>query len=455
MRRFLLCLHGLIVWLAAVAITLPAYALPLIRDAEIEHTLRLYGDPLFKAGGLKPSNVHIFIVNDNALNAFVAGGANLFIHTGLIMDCTTPDMLLGVIAHETGHIVGGHLAQGSEKLKDASMGSILTYVLGAAAAAASKKPEAAAAVITGGQNAMMRNFLAFTRTHEESADQFALSSLERQGISASGLLKVFDLLRRHEREHLGSPDPYLRTHPLTSVRIEHVRERVSQSKIPEGAYPRAFDLPHRRMLAKLYGFLQPPERTLQRYPLSNGSVEARLARAIAYYKMPDISRAIKEMDSLLAESPNDPFFHELKGQMLFENNFPKEALASYRRAVGLLPDSPLILADLGRVELAQNDPSLIASAVAHLEKSTRLDDSNAATWRFLAIAYGKAGSEGMSALALAQEAALQDDPDATLQQAERALPHLKLGTPAHQRALDIKAHALKVRQEKRDAESPF
>lgn len=427
-----------------------ALAVPLIRDAEIEHTLRLYADPIFKVDGLKPAAVHMFIVEDDSLNSYVAGGANIFIHTGLLIDCDTPDMVIGVLAHETGHIVGGHLAQGSEKIKDAQLGSILSFVLGAAAAAASHNSGAAAAVITGGQGIVGRNFLAFTRAHEEAADQSALGALDKLQISASGMLKVFELLRRHEREHMGSHDPYLLTHPLTAVRIEHVRDHAENSRIPEGQYPHNLDMPHQRMIAKLYGFLQPPEHTLAKYPLSNKSVPARMARAIAYYKMPETARAIMEMDGLIAQSPNDPFFHELKGQILFESNQPKEALASYQQATKLLPDSPLILADLAKVELAQNDASLLPSATAHLERSSALDDSNANTWHQLATAYGKAGNNAMASLALAEEGILEDDPKMALSQVEQALPNLKEGSPARQRAQDVKAQALDMRREQKE-----
>ena len=432
-----------------------SFASPLIRDAEIEHTLRLYADPIFKVDGLKPSAVHLFIVEEDSLNSYVAGGANMFIYTGLILDCPTPDMVIGVMAHEAGHIVGGHLAQGSEKLKNAQLGSIFSFVLGAAAAAASGRPEAAAAVITGGQNAVGRNFLAFTRSHEEAADQSALGALDKLHMSASGLLKMFEVLRRHEREHAGSPDPYLLTHPLTSIRIEHIRDHVNTSKIHEGQYPHELDLPHQRMIAKLYGFLEPPEHTLQKYPMSNKSIPARLARAIAFYKMPDLTRSMDEMNSLISESPKDPFFYELKGQILFENNHPKEALTSYETAVKLLPDSPLILADLAKIEIAQDDRSLVASAIAHLEKSVALDDSNASTWRQLAVAYGKAGNTGMSSLALAEEAVLEDDPNMALRQLEQAIPSLPANSPARQRAQDVKSRALDMQRDKKEAASRF
>lgn len=448
--RFTSWTAGLLVLLCVTVTPQNALAAPLIRDAEIEHTLRDFATPIFQANGLKPSAVNIYIVNSADLNAFVAGGANLFLNTGMILDCTTPDMILGVIAHETGHIAGGHLARGAEQLKGAQMGAIFTFVLGAAAAAASGKPEAAAAVISGGNTAVARNFLSYTRGNEEAADQSALGALDKLGVSAEGMVKVFEMLRRHEREHMGKPDPYMLTHPLTTLRIDHIRNHVMQSGIKPGAYPSRYDMPHKRMLAKLYGFLQPPEKTFVRYPKSDRSIPGRMARAIAYYKMPSLDQSIAEMDSLIAELPNDPFLHELKGQILFENNHPKEALASYRRAVELLPDAPLILTDLGRVELAQNDPSLLPSAINHLEKARHYDSTNPMTWRQLAIAYGKSNNQGMASLALAEESLLIDDPKRAILQAEQALSQLRPGSPSYQRAQDVKLYAADVEKNKKD-----
>lgn len=426
-----------------------AQAVPLIRDAEIEHTLRLYGDPVFKAAGLKPSAIKLFIVNDDAINAYVAGGANMFIHTGLILATDTPDMLIGVMAHETGHIAGGHLARGTEKLKDAQLGTVLGMIVGAAAAAASGQPGAAAAVISGSQNTLMRNFLAFTRAHEEAADQAALGYLDSLNISAEGMVKTFALLQRNERMHSGSPDPYMRTHPLSADRIEHVRNHVENSKIPEGQYPKSFDMLHRRMVAKLFGFLETPERTMQKYPVSDKSVPARMARAIAYYKMPDIDRSLAEMDSLINESKNDPFLYELKGQILFENNRVAEALENYQRANKLISDSPLILTDLAKVDLAQLPPQSEA-AIANLEKSIALDNSNPYSWRLLATAYGQTGNMGRSFLALAEEAILNNEPEIALKQVEQALRLLKESTPARQRALDLKTQAIEMQRAKKE-----
>lgn len=445
----------LAVFTSLIFLANPAFAVPLIRDAEIEHTLRIYADPIFKATGVNSSATKLFIVQDSSLNAYVAGGANMFIHTGLIMATETPDVLIGVMAHETGHIAGGHLAQGAEKIKNAQLGTVLTFVLGAATAVASKKPEAAAAVITGGQNAIARNFLSYTRTNEQAADQSALTSLDKLGISADGMIKMFELLKRNERKQFGSPDPYMLTHPLTNERIEFVRNHVGNSKIPLDQYPKSYTILHQRMVAKLYGFIQTPERTLQKYPTSDKTVPARLARAVAYYKMPDIENSLKEINSLIAESPNDPFFHELKGQILFENGRTSEALTSYQTSVKLLPNSALILADLAKVEIAQKIPSTLKTAITHLEKSVSLDSSNSGTWRLLATAYGYAENLPMSYLALAEEALLKDDTKTALQMSNLAISTLKTESPAKRRAQDVKNEAEEMKKLEDDANSPF
>lgn len=445
---------GIIAAIAFLVSTQAAFATSLIRDAEIEHTLRMYADPIFKSAGLNPSSIKLFIVNDDSLNAYVAGGANMFIHTGLILATNTPDMLLGVMAHETGHIAGGHLAKGAEQLKNAQLGTIMTFVLGAAAAAATKKPEAAAAVLGGGQNTVARNFFAYTRANEEAADQAALRYLDKLNISAGGMADMFALLQRNERQHFGTPDPYMLTHPLSASRIDHVRNHVETSPITNTA-PSTYALWHKRMQAKLYAFMESPERTFQKYPLSDKSLSARLAHAIAYYKMPDMPKALDKIDGMLAESKNDAYLYDLKGQMLFENGHTQEALTAYEQATKLVPDSALILSDLAKTELALNAAERSQSAITHLEKATSMDGSNANAWRLLATAYGKINNKGMASLALAEEAALHDDIQSALAQVEQALASLANHSPAYQRAQDLKARLLSIKDEKDKEESPF
>ncbi|MDX2073667.1 MAG: M48 family metalloprotease [Alphaproteobacteria bacterium] len=434
---------------------LPAHAGGLIRDAEIEATLRDYADPIFKAAGLKPSAIHIYIVQDDSLNAFVAGGQNLFIHTGLIMEMKDPSMLMGVMAHETGHISGGHLAKGAEKLKDAQLGTILSAVLGAAAAAATGRPEAAAAVITGTSGAVMRNVLSFSRANENAADQAGMGFLDKLGISASGMTEVFALLKRQERQRLGSPDPYLLTHPLSSERIENVKSHVGRSAIPQGTYPKSLDEKHARMVAKLYAFLNVPEKTLQRYPAGNNSVANQMARAIAFFMQAKVDQATAIMDALIKERPNDAYLYDLKGQILFESARIDDAYDAYRTANKLAPNESLILVELAKAELALGTPADITQAQQHLERSLALDRDSPGAWHLLAIAHGKQGNEAMSSLALAEEALLAGDADGAIVQAGRALGKLPAKSPSHQRAEDLKQRAQQMKKEQKDAESSF
>lgn len=444
-----LCVFLLVGWVC------PAYAGGLIRDAEIESTLRDYATPLFKAAGLKPSAIHIYMVQDDSLNAFVAGGQNLFLHTGLIMEMKTPGMLLGVMAHETGHIAGGHLAKGAEKLKDAQLGTIVSMVLGAAAGVASGRPEAAAVVINGAGGAVTRNFLSYSRANENAADQAALGFLDTLGVSASGMVDVFTLLRRQERQHMGKPDPYMLTHPLSGERIDNVQHHVEKSSIPVGNYPKIWDEKHARMVAKLYGFLKPPEQTLRQYPANDMSVAGRMARAVAFFMQVKIEQSMEIMNVLTSEHPKDAFLYDLKGQICFETAQIECAYEAYRSAVKIAPNESLILADLAKVELARATSADVSAAIGHFERSLAIDKDNAAAWHGLAVAYGKQNNNAMLSLSLAEEALLAGDADEAISQSNKALSALAEKSPSHQRADDIKRRALQMKKEQKDVNSPF
>jgi predicted Zn-dependent protease len=420
-----------------------------IRDAEIEQTLREFTTPIFRAAGLTPEAINLIILQDDSINAFVAGGSNIFIHTGLIMNSETPGMLLGVLAHETGHIAGGHLARGAEALQNAQIGTILSYLLGAAAAVAGST-DAGMAIMQGGQHTAMRVFLSHTRSNEQSADQAALNYLDSMQVSASGLLSIFEKLRSQELRQFGEPDPYALTHPLTRERIAHIRNHVSQSSIPKDRVPEKFNLLHARMLAKLRGFTQPQQLTLRMYPESDQRLEARYARAVAFYRQSDMLKALAEIDSLLKEYPDDPYFHELKGQFLYEHGKIPEAIASYRKASELLPESALIRTGLAQSLLAEGkNPAHLPQAIRELEISTTRDATDPSAWRLLGIAYGRAGEKGRSNLALGEEALLRNEPEQAEAFGREALKQLPAGDPGSLRAEDIIALAKRQKEEKR------
>ncbi len=434
----------LIHWLARLSIVLallaflarPAMAATFIRDAEIEHTLRSFTNPILDTAGIPPDSVRIFIINDPAINAFVAGGLNIFIHTGLILNADKPGMLIGVIAHETGHIAGAHLSKLASASEQASLGALMSYVLGAAAAIGGAG-DAGAAIISAGQNTSLRNLLSHYRGNEQQADQAAIRYLEAVGISPHGMLQMFELLRRNEQQRIGaSQDPYLRTHPLTADRIATMRAAVNASHIPKGQLPDAYETAHARMVAKLFAFLEPPEKTFARYPESDSSEAAHIARAVAWFRSPDTDKALAEANALIAQSP-DAFAYDLKGQILFENGRIDDAIQAYRTATEKMTENGLLLADLGRAYLASDDRQLLPKAIQTLQRSLRYDESNAQTFRQLAIAYGKQGRIGESNLALAHEAALRDNPRDMLYYAKLAKEHLNRESPATLKAEDV------------------
>jgi len=440
--------------LSLILIITPTFAnaISLIRDAEIEDTLRAYGNPIFRVAGLNPDAIHIFIVNDPTINAYVAGGANMFIHTGLILRTDNSAMLLGVMAHETGHMAGGHLAQGTEKLKNAQLGSIISAVLGMALAVGGGQAGGAGmAVISAGQEVALRNYLHFSRANESAADQAGLNYLDQLKITAAGMLHILEILRQNENRSYGNPDPYVRTHPLNIDRITHIRDHVMNSPLKEDAVPVGFAERHARMLAKLGGFINPPDQTLLEYPLKDNSIPARYARAIAYYRIPELDKSLAELDSLIKERPNDPFFHELRGQILFENGKVQEATESYARAVKLLPKSALILTDYGKVLLTnESSKDNLAKSLAALEKSALLDNSNIDAWHYLAIVYGKMGNQGRFYLASAEEASLADNPTEVIRFVNLALKTIKNDNPAKLRANDLKLIAEKEKIDRKN-----
>ncbi|MGE5475494.1 MAG: M48 family metalloprotease [Bacteroidales bacterium] len=419
-----------------------------IRDAEVENTIRAYATPLFQAAGLDPEAVRIHLLVDPSLNAFVAGGQNMFFHTGLLVRSERPSQLIGVIAHETGHIAGGHLIRIQDAVGSAQTEALMGMLLGAALGAASGRGDVGAAVMMGSQEVAMRNLMSFSRTQEGSADQAGLSFLESTGQSAKGLQEFFDILGDQELLVAARQDPYVRTHPLTRDRVANVRDFVAKSRYSAVPDRPEFVEMHRRMRAKLFAFLEPPVRTYQRYKESDNSIEARYARAIASYRKPDMDTALPLIDGLLAERPRDPYFWELKGQMLFENGRGGEALEPYRKAVELLPSSALLRVGLAQVEVEQEDPSLLADAKAQLNKALQSEPDSHSAWRLLAIAHGRLGEEGMAAYAMAEQTLLEGKlTDAAYHagKAERLLPR---SGAVWLRIQDIKERASQVKEQR-------
>jgi predicted Zn-dependent protease len=422
----------------SLAAATPAAARGLIRDAEIERTIRMMADPVFDAADLGRDAVEIYIRQDPSVNAFVGGGQAMVLNTGLLQRFDDPGAVIGVIAHETGHITGGHITRRAITAREFSGPAAIAMALGAAAAAASGSGQAGAAVALGGQQALQRAFLAYTRAVEAAADQAAVAYMTRAGVDPAGLLEVMKLFRGQEVFQTARADPYARTHPMSAERMSLLDKKIAEARTRGAPLDPALHYWFERMRAKLDGFLDRPERVLSRLDTAaDPESEANLyRRAIAEFRMSETDRALATLDRLLALRPKDPFYRELRGQILFESGRPAEAVPAYREAVALAPDEPLIAGSLGRALLAAGQD---AEALKVLERAARDDPGDARVLRDLATAYGRAGRDGDAALATAERMALAGQFEDAAIQARRAMDLLPRGSPGWRRAEDIDA----------------
>ena len=427
--------------LALLASAMPGHAaaLSLIRDAEIERTLKSMSAPIYQAAGLAPDSVQMFMINDRSLNAFVAGGRRIFLNTGLVMELETPGELLGVVAHETGHIAGGHEARRAVNVRNARGPALIGMLAGIAAGAAGGGGGAAAALSMGVQGALQRNLLSYTRGEEASADQAALSYLTRSGIDPAGLERVLGRFRGQEVLSVGNMDPYALSHPLSTERMSLIERRVSETRGHAWAQNPDQNYWHRRMRAKLSGFLREPIDVLNGLDGRPEDEFTLYERAIALHRLPDPRGAVAAAERLIAMRPADPFYHELRGQILLESGQAAAAVPSYGEAVRLAPNEPLIKAGLGRALLQLGTPSADAEALAILESARRDDLADASALRDLATAYERAGDRGMATLATAERYALNGDAKNAVSLARRATSLLPQGSPGWLRAQDILA----------------
>ena len=432
MARFLMLLA-----LSFAALAQPAAAQSMLRDAETEALFRDISRPIIAAAGLRPENVQIVLLNDKSINAFVAGGQIVYVHSGLVMAADNANEVQGVIAHELGHITGGHIIRAGEGSRTA-MGIVLLSLLLGAAAMAAGGGEAGAGIMAAGQQAAMGKFLAFTRTQESSADAAGAKYLTEAGVSGKGSLSFFKKLQNLEfRYAVPQEDSYARTHPLSGERVAALEQVYKTASSWNAATDPALEARFQRVKAKLSGFVDDPRQTLVRYPESNKSVPARYARAYAWHKSAYPEKASAEVDALLKAEPRDPYFLELKGQILLESGKPREALASLRQAVAAAPEQPLISALLGHALIATEDKNNFVEAKQVLKSAIGRDNSNPFAWYQLGIVYDREGDHARAALATAERYNLEGNRMMALTSARTALGGIKSGTADCLRAQDI------------------
>jgi len=438
---------------AFVAASFPAHAQDrqqrgpgIIRDAEIEQLLRDYTQPILQAAGLSKQNIRVVIVSDRSFNAFVADGRRIFMNAGAMMDAETPNQVIGVLAHESAHLAGGHLARLREQLAAASTQSIIALVLGAGAMIAASKSgsidagQAGMAAIHAPQAMIQNTLLAYVRTQEDAADRGGVKFLNATGQSAKGMYETFKRLADQILYSTRHIDPYMQSHPMPAERVRALQALAQSSPHWDKKDPPALQARHDLMRAKLYGFMERPDTVARRYPLSDTSIPARYARAIGAYRFGNPSGAQAQIDALIQAQPQNPYFHELKGQAFLEAGKPAEAIAPLRRAVQLAPSPALIQIMLGQALLATNNTAHANEAVSLLETAMQREPETPEVYSQLAVAYGRKGDLARADLASAQAAFARGDLKTARALAARAKTRFPVGSPGWVKADDIASY---------------
>ena len=423
-----------------------ANAQGLIRDSEIERTLRIIAAPIAKAAGV--GRVNIFIINSHSPNAFTTGGNNIFIHSGLIRLMTSVEMLQSVIAHEIGHITGGHITQRVANLGNTRTAIGLGAVLGVLTAAAGGG-KGALGVAAATQSVAQRRFLAFSRGQESAADQSGVRYMARAGIDPSAAIDVLNIFRGQEALSVGRQDAYAITHPLSSQRISDLRTFVAAYKGRASTQSPNIDYWYARSLAKFNSFIGSPKGVLRRLKRSDKGEIATLTRAIAYHRLPNKKKSLTAIKRLISMRPKDPYYQELYGQILLENRNASAAAAAYGKAVRMAPKDPQILAGLGRAQLAKNSGYSAKTALGTLKKSYARDPRNGRMLRDLGVAYAKTGNPGMASVTTAERYALASNFKQAQIHARRAVGLLPEGTTGWRKAADILAIAERLNKGKK------
>ena len=414
----------------------PAAAQSVLRDSETEQLFREISDPLIVAAGLDPKSTDVVLLNDPEINAFVATGQRVYIQSGLLTASDNVNQLQGVIAHELGHVAGGHSIRIQQGASEATGISIATMVLGALAIAAGAG-DAAFGIMAAGQQAALGKFLAFTRAQESSADAAGAKYLSAAGVSGRGSIEFFKKLQNQEyRLAIYAKDSYDRTHPLSSERIASLLEIYRKDPAWNVPPDPSLEARFQRVKAKLIGFVNPKQAVIK-YPESDKSVPGHYARAYAYHIGAYPEKALSEAEALLATDPQDPYFLELKGQILLESGRPAEAIAPLRQAMQKSGDSPLIAGMLGHALIATENPKYFAEAKQVLKAAVNRDNQNPFAWYQLGIIYDREGDQSRAALATAERNNLEGNAKLALASAEMAMRGIPLGTPDYLRAQDI------------------
>ena len=418
---------------------------PVLRDTETEQLLREYTRPILRAAGLEKQNIQMVIINQGVFNAFVADGRRIFVNYGAIMQSETPNQIIGVMAHETGHLAGGHLAKMREQMAQAQTQMIIAMLLGAGAMVAGAKTggssggltNAGAAMFSAQGEVIRRNLLSYVRQQEENADKAGVKFLTATGQSARGMYETFKRFTDESLFAARGSDPYVQSHPMPAERVNALQELARSSPYWDKKDDPALQLRHDMARAKISAFMERQETVYRRYPLSNNSLPARYAHAISTYLHGDLRSALAQIDGLIQQQPNNPYFYEVRGQALLEGGKPQEAIAPLRKAVALSNNAPLIEMLLGQALVATGNNAYTDEAIAILRAAVARETEAPIGYMQLAMAYGRKGDYAQADLASAQAAYLRGDSKTARDLASRAKTRFAIGTPGWVKADDI------------------
>ncbi|MBR0844442.1 M48 family metallopeptidase [Bradyrhizobium liaoningense] len=421
---------------------------PVLRDTETEQLLREYTRPILRVAGLEKQNIQMVIINDGSFNAFVADGRRIFVNWGAVLQSETPNQIIGVLAHETGHLAGGHLSKMREQLATAQTQMIIAMLLGAGALVGSTRSgsagnnglaNAGAAAIAGPQEMIRRTLLSYQRQQEENADRAGVKFLTSTGQSPKGMYETFKRFTGESLFASRGADPYLQSHPMPAERVAALQEFASTSPYWDKKDDPALQLRHDMVRAKISAFMERPETVYRRYPQTNDSLPARYARAISTYLHGDLRSALAQIDALIQVQPNNPYFYEVRGQALLESGKPAEAIAPLRKAAQLSNNAPLIEMLLGQALVGTDNKAYTDDAIRILRAAVAREPEAPLGYTQLAMAYGRKGDYAEADLASAQAAYLRGDNKTARELATRAKTRFAIGTPGWVKADDIVA----------------
>jgi predicted Zn-dependent protease len=415
-----------------------------LRDTETEQLLREYTRPILRAAGLEKQNIQMVIINQSVFNAFVADGRRIFVNYGAILQSETPNQIIGVMAHETGHLAGGHLAKMREQMAAAQTQMIIAMLLGAGAMVAGAKSgsnngltNAGAAMFSAPGEVIRRNLLSYVRQQEENADKAGVKFLNATGQSARGMYETFKRFTDESLFASRGSDPYVQSHPMPAQRVAALEELARSSPYWDKKDDPALQLRHDMARAKISAFMERQETVYRRYPMSNNSLPARYAHAITTYLHGDLRSALSQIDALIQQQPNNPYFYEVRGQALLEGGKPQEAIAPLRKAVALSNNAPLIEMMLGQALVATGNNAYTDDAIRILRAAVARETEAPIGYTQLAMAYGRKGDYAQADLASAQAAYLRGDNKTARELASRAKTRFAIGTPGWVKADDI------------------